>query len=193
LNGSFTVDNGVLNLVNATNGTVDLNRGTLQAAGTLWNFHPGSLAAEDLILDIGGPAAATLTTEIFFPDLSLARLRIEFGIGNDASDLWKMNSGLFFLSDPGDLQFAFHNLGGVTTDVDYQLISYVDSFPPSPDLFTFAPDAAAAGWAGTFQSKNTGVYVRFTSVPVPEPGTAALLLLQGAALSLAARRWLRRS
>jgi autotransporter-associated beta strand protein len=115
LNGSFTVDNGVLNLVNATNGTVD----------TLWNFHPGSLAAEDLILDIGGPAAATLTTEIFFPDLSLARLRIEFGIGNDASDLWKMNSGLFFLSDPGDLQFAFHNLGGVTTDVDYQLISYV--------------------------------------------------------------------
>jgi len=76
----------------------------------------------------------------------------------------------------------------VTTGVDYQLMSVPSFMTPSVGAFAFAPDMAAAGWAGTFKTAPGSVSVRFTSVPVPEPSAIALALLGGVLLPLAARR-----
>jgi hypothetical protein len=139
------------------------------------------------ILDLGGIAAATLTTGIFEPSSS-GHLQIDFGLGSGSSDFWAISSRVdFFFSSQAAFQFEFKNLGGVTTGVNYPLMSFPNSFPaPSPSIFAFAPDMAAAGWAGAFQTTTTGVSVSFSAVP--EPSTTAMLSMQGAALAFIARR-----
>jgi fibronectin-binding autotransporter adhesin len=184
--GNTLITAGVLNLPHATSGTVQLFGGTLQAAGTL-SWLDSSSASGIPILDLGGTAAATLTTGNFHPS-PFGTLRIDFGIGSHSSDFWAISSPISpFPSNAGAFQFEFQNLGGVTTGVDYPLMSFSTFFSaPSPNIFAFAPDMAAAGWAGTYKTTTTGVSVRFSSVP--EPSATAMLLIQGAVLALAARR-----
>jgi hypothetical protein len=91
------------------------------------------------------------------------------------------------LSSAGPLQFEFQNLGGVTTGVNYQLLKAFSSpSVPSTSNFSFAPDMAAQGWAGTFSATASGVFVKFSAVPEPE--LTAALLIQGVACAVAARR-----
>jgi hypothetical protein len=90
------------------------------------------------------------------------------------------------------LQFEFQSLGGLMTGVEYPLMSFTGSGQfPTANMFAFAPDMAAAGWAGAFSVTPSGAFVRFTSVP--EPATTGLLLLQGAAIVYVVRRRSRRS
>ncbi len=126
---------------------------------------------------------------------SRTSLQIDFGIGKRQSDFLAITFPIIFSRlNPGTFQFEFSDLGGVSTGVEYPLMSFgrYGFLPPSPDFFAFAPDMAAAGWSGTFITTTTGVSVRFTSVPVPEPRTTALLMLQGALLVLGARRFQRK-
>ncbi len=186
--GTTWVSQGVLKLPNATSGTVNLQGGTLQAAGTL-SLLDSSFSSGIPILDLGGSPAAMLTTGTFLPSHT-GSLRIDFGIGSHSSDFWAISTHvLTWPSNTGAFQFEFENLGGVTTGVDYPLMSFLTVFSaPSPSVFAFAPDMAAAGWAGTFETTTTGVSVRFTTVP--EPNVTAMLLMQGAVLAFAARRHL---
>lgn len=188
--GNINASAGTLALPNVTSGTVSLG-GTLQGSGTLTLLADSSSKP---VLDIGGTAAAQLTTNIFRPGNPSSLLTVDFGLGSGASDLWTISSGGLgpFLLNPGSIQFEFRNLGGVTTGVDYPLISFSDSPTVQPaSAFAFAPDMAAAGWSGTFTSTSSGVSVRFTSVP--EPSTVALLLLPLALLLKTAGRRLQRS
>jgi hypothetical protein len=160
---------------------------TLQAVGTLSQLNVSFFSGMP-ILDLGGTAAATLTTSAF-QATSSGNLRINFGIGSGGSDFWAINSILGSLpSKSGTFQFEFQNLGGVTTSIDYPLMSVPSFVTPSASIFAFAPDMAAAGWAGTFKTIPGSASVRFTSVPVPEPSTMMPMLLGGTALAFAARR-----
>ncbi len=186
LTGTTNIFAGVLVLPNASSGRANLIGGTLQAAGTLTMFVSApSFGSGTPILDLGGPVAATLTTGSYSGNPN-SSLRINFGIGSGASDFWAISNTI--PSTAGAFQFEFQNLGGVTTGVDYPLMSFVTFFgpPPSPSIFAFAPDMAAAGWTGTFKTTSGGVSVRFTSVP--ESSTTALLFLQGAVVAFAVRR-----
>jgi hypothetical protein len=153
-----------------------------------------TLYGQQSTLDIGGTDAATLTTTILSQS-SGSNLQILFGVGSESRDFWVISTPLSFAAtSEGAFQFAFHNLGGVTIGHDYPLMSFSSFFgAPSPNLFTFAPEMAEAGWAGTFSTTSTGLSVRFSSVPVPEPRLTVLLLLQGAALVVAARRLAQKS
>jgi fibronectin-binding autotransporter adhesin len=187
--GKVVVNAGTLVLPNVTSGSVSLLGGALQASGTLTLLSLPVLPSAKLVLDIGGPAAANLTTNSFFSPSPNNLLTVEFGLGGDGSDLWTISSGGLsrFPLNSDSLQFEFSNLGGVMTGVDYPLISYSGSaFAQPASAFAFAPDMAAAGWSGTFISTSSGVSVMFTSVP--EPSVTALMFLQGALLIWAARR-----
>jgi hypothetical protein len=181
--GTINVNAGTLVLPNITSGSVGLLGGTLQASGTLTSLFLSTDPNAKLVLDIGGPPAANLTTKKFTSQSLNTLLTVDFGLGSDGSDLWTISSGglngFGFPLNPGRIQFEFFNLGGVTTGIDYPLISYSSSaLAQPPSAFAFAPDMAAAGWSGTFTSTSSGVSVRFTSVP--EPSVTALLLLPGA-------------
>lgn len=180
--GTTSLNAGVLNLPNATSGRVALSNGTLQAAGTLL-----SLDVAGGILDIAGTSAGTLTTQRFSIS-SNSNFRIDFGLGSQASDFWAITNTFFFPSNPAAFQFEFQNLGGVSTGVEYPLMSFPAFFPPATNLFAFAPDMAAQGWAGTFKTTSTGVSVTFSAVP--EPSTFLLAAL--GFIGLAARSWHRR-
>ncbi len=186
---------------------LNLSRGSLQSTGPIQtvNLVGGTLQTEDATqsfswtggtLDIGGPAAATLTTAQFTFSGFFNPVQIDFGLGAAQSDHWSITQQFFVYSfaQPDTFQFEFQNLGGLTTGVDYSLIAFAPgaSFPfgpPSASLFAIAPDLITEGWSGTFDVTSTGVFVNFSSVP--EPGTTALLLLQGSVLLLAARRRIR--
>jgi hypothetical protein len=163
--------------------------GTLQAAGALDGF---GWVTSGVSLDIGGPAAATLSIHtLFTPFLGGNNLTVDFGIGSTSSDLLKLTGPgqpISPLTPAGAMQFEFQNLGDLTTGVDYPVITFANStsFPPNANIFAFAPDMASKGFDGTFHVTSMGVTVRFTSVP--EPGTTALLLTQGPVLLLAASR-----
>ncbi len=191
--GNMSVAAGTLALPNVTSGAVVILGGTLQASGTLTLLADSSSNINPTpVLDLGGPAAAQLTTTTFRPSPN-SPLSVDFGLGSGARDLWIISSGGLgpFSLNPSSLQFEFRNLGGVTTGVDYPLISYSNSAFAQPlNAFAFAPDMAAAGWSGTFTSTSSGVSVRFTSVP--EPSVTALMLLQGALMIWAARRRLQK-
>ncbi len=193
--GKTVVNGGTLVLPNATSGQASIGQGgTLQAAGTLSGIFSAQNGAT---LDIGGPAAATLTTTFVSLPTSFTpgHLLVDFGIGATSSDLWNfagLGPPFFGLSAPGILQFEFQNLGGLKTGVDYPVITFAAAtpFPPDANTFAFAPDMASKGFEGTFDVTSTGVFVNFSSVP--EPGTTALLLMQGSVLVLVARRRVRR-
>lgn len=177
---------GTLALPNGATGAVALNDGTLQAAGTLNQLSVATAPGAAPRLDIGGPAAATLTTTTFADFDAVRNLAIDFGLGSAASDLWRVGSA-FWPTNTGNFQFEFHNLGGLTTGVSYPLIDY-GSPAPAARLFQIVPDLVAAGWAGTFNVSGGVVSVTFSAVP--EPGTTALVALQGIVLACAARRGL---
>jgi len=185
--GNIFVTAGTLALPNITAGTIGLEGGTLRAAGTLTMLDASSALSSAVVLDIGGPLAANLTTNTFRPT-PVSPLTVDFGLGNGSSDLWTISSGgMGAIRINSGVQFEFLNLGGVTTGVDYPLISYSSSaFAQPANVFAFAPDMAAAGWSGTFTSTANGVSVRFTSVP--EPSTLALLLLPSALALWAVRQ-----
>ena len=188
--GNTTASGGVLALPNATSGSATINSGgTLQAAGTLssltWSAFSGTAT-----LDIGGPAVAKVTTGSATNNSN--NLLVDFGIGSLNSDFWAISSGpTFFPTNAGAFQFEFQNLGGAKTGVDYPLMSFSTFSAPSTSVFALAPDMAAAGWAGTFKTTTTGVSVRFSSLPVPEP-TAIILVFQSVLISFAAFRFRRR-
>ena len=179
--GTTYVTAGTLALTNATSGSATLRGGKLQAAGTLSGLTIDSSAPPTSILDFGGPAAATLSTNTFSDGAS--RFLINFGIGSAAKDLFSINSTAFgFPTTAGAVQFEFADLGGVTTGVDYSLITFLSNgLTPSVTGFALAPDMAAAGWAGTFKATTTNISVRFTAVPEPE---TTLVCLVGAGLVL---------
>ncbi len=187
---SVQVKAGVLALPDVATGYVDLYDGTLQAAGYLLQLRTSD-AFGDPVLDIGGAAPATLRTQDYWPS-SNTGLQIEFGIGSESSDFWTVAgpfvSSEFRIGAPTFL-FDFHNLGGVTTGVDYPLMSFsiLGSDSVSPDSFAFAPDAIAAGWAGNFIRTPEGVSVRFSAVPEP----ASYLLAAFGCVGLAAWNWRR--
>ncbi len=192
--GSIVVADGVLQLPQGIAGTVSLWGTVLQASGTVSQLTTSNLvSANSSILDIGGVAAATLTIEslALSPNFNpqSPSLLIDFGIGSVETDFLAItNPDAFADLNPGAFQFEFSDLGGVMPGVAYPLMSFSESSAPSPDLFAFAPDMAALGWSGSFAATTNSLSVTFSSVPVPEPGTTALLLLQGAALAFAARR-----
>ncbi len=184
--GSVTLSADTLILPAAISGSVTFQGGTLQANGILTTLDASSLTGAP-ILDIAGPGPGTLSTTTFRP-ASNVNLRINFGIGSVSSDFFAItgSSGSSLPTNVGAFLFEFSNLGGATTGVDYPLMSYPSSLFPAANIFAFAPDMAAAGWAGTFKTTSGGVSVRFTAVP--EPATTALLLLQGAVLAFAVSR-----
>ncbi len=184
--GLTQVSGGVLALPNATSGHVALRGGTLQAAGSLSEIN----ATYGGVLDLGGVAPATLQTDLYCPTLSV--VQIEFGIGSGSSDFLAISElatpfSIYPFGSP--FLFDFHNLGGVMTGVDYPLVSFpVSGANAVPGTFGFAPDAIAAGWAGTFILTSEGVSVRFASVPEP----ASYLLAAFGCVGLAAWNWRRR-
>ena len=186
--GTTTVTAGVLVLTHPSSGTVKLQGGTLQVAGVLTELD-GPAVPGAAVLDIGGPAASSLTTGTFGQS-STGSLHVMFGIGAAGSDSWLTGGSLPI--NAGALQFEFQNLGGVTTGVDYPLISFITA-TPSVNTFALSPESAAAGWAGTFKvtagiNGQPGlVTVRFTSVPVPEPSGMVLALVGGTLLASAQR------
>ncbi len=186
------VEAGTLALPNGESGDVEILGGNLQVAGTLPSLDVELFSTSTSILDIGGPAAARLTTNSF--GLSGGSLLIDFGIGSTSSDFWTISGNSFLPFNTGAFQFEFQNLGGVATGINYPLMSFSTFGAPSTSIFAFAPDMAAAGWSGTFTTTTTGVSVRFTSVPVtvPEP-FAWVLALQGLFIAVIARWRLARS
>jgi hypothetical protein len=132
-------------------------------------------------LDLGGAAATNLVTGLFEPSRPGVALTVDFGIGSSQSDLWTIDN-LFGEVNSGTFLFDFANLGGVATGVNYPLIEYPEQFGISASAFEFAPDMAAAGWAGTISASGTQVSVDFSSVPssVPEPSAVALLAIAAA-------------
>ena len=182
--GKAAADSGTLILPNATSGRVTLLQGgTLRAAGTLTGL---TWIGSGSTLDIGGPTAATLSVgTLSSPFFGANSLTVDFGIGATSSDLLNL-TGPFPLpqfSPAGALQFEFQNLGGLTTGVDYPVITFANSsvFPPNANIFAFAPDMASNGFDGTFNVTSTGVTVQFTSVP--EPSTTAVPLRAGLCLA----------
>lgn len=157
-----------------------LIEGTLQADGvlaTLIAIPEGAIP----VLDIGGPAAATLLTSLLVVG---ERMQVNFGLGSANSDLWEVS--IFGFTGEEKIQFAFHNLGDVSPGVDYPLISNLGRREISAELFAIAPESIAAGWAGEFTATREGVSIRFSAVP--EPSLLALLLLPASALLWNARR-----
>jgi MYXO-CTERM domain-containing protein len=155
--------------------------GTLIAAGELDSLD----ITNSSTLDIGGEAAASLTTTFLssLPSFSDNPLTVRFGLGATQQDLWRVSSfGGSFNSGVKAFLFDFHDLGDVATGRPYQLM--MTSTPMSPSLFGFAPTATAAGWDGTFSSLGSSMQVTFVSTP--EPHSAALLAL--ASLLLSRRR-----
>lgn len=195
--GTLTLDNAMLSSLTVTQGSVVLlnsSSGTvttadLQAAGSIatfnWTRQGYSFPLPSLQLDIGGPAAATLTIGNLNTELNV--MTINFGLGATASDLLAITGHAGFNNFTDGIQFEFQNLGGLTTGVEYQLISLPSGgTAPSYLDFGLAPDLIAAGWVANFTTSTAGVYVEFSRVP--EPGTTALLLLQGSVLLLVASR-----
>ena len=183
--GTLTLDNSMLSNLTATQGFLVLPHGSsggvtapnLQAAGSLSFLSWTGQSSTTSTLDIGGPAAATLTIGNFAANRA-ATYQVDFGLGAKSSDLLATTRLASFPSQPGDFQFEFQNLGGLTTGVAYPLISFPSSpafTPPSSSVFAIAPDLIAAGWAGTFTSTASGLSVTFTSVP--EPSAIWLLAL----------------
>jgi hypothetical protein len=160
--------------------------GDVQAAGNLL----GLSWENSLTLDIGGPAAATLSVGYFGVTRGTGNSQIDFGLGNTQRDLLAITSppnSLGWPQNAGGIQFEFQNLGGLTTGVDYPLISYPSTAfgIPSPRVFALAPDLVAAGWAATFTTTATGVSVEFSRISEP---SSSLLLAAGAAVLLIAKR-----
>ena len=192
--GAILLNQGMLALPNAKSGFVSLYGGTLLVSGDLSQLNFFASAT----LDLGTSAAGHLTTtsasiEIPYEQLPSFQLTIDFGVGSKQSDLWTIGSDS---NPPGDFPYAgsnpvlfdFSNLGGAATGVNYPLVDLAGTYPPpfAPDSFAVSPDSAAAGWAGTFTTSGTTLYVNFSSVP--EPGPIALLLVAAGALSFHLRR-----
>ena len=158
----------------------------------------GSLSLLDVFASIynsdsrsGRCRAGNTIDELLSPE-HYHSLQIDFGIGSAGSDFWTISSypvdGLQLPFNVPAFLFEFQNLGGVTTGVDYPLMSFMVAASAPPEvMFGFAPDMAAAGWAGTFTTTPTGVSVRFSSVP--EPSTC--LLAAFGLVSLTAWGWRR--
>jgi len=202
--GTLTLGNVTGGLLSVTQGKLAVNaaatigafvgaNSTLQVAGTLNTLEmiPSIFGPSDAMatLDIGGSGAASLSTRTARLGLGSGKIQIVYDIGATSRDSWDILFPLNIGVPAGAFQFEFHSLGGLKTGVDYSLISYFSSRAPSASLFAISPESVAAGWAGTFTTTPTGLSVRFTSVP--EPSATALILLQGAAILLLARRRLR--
>ena len=123
--------------------------------------------------------------------LPLNGLTIDFKMGGAAHDILYFTGNATFPTAPDSLNFEFQNLGGVTTGVNYLLISLPFlALAPSASIFSFAPDMAAAGWAGTFQSSTIGISVRFTAVPGLPGDVNGDNIVNGQDLALVASNWL---
>jgi len=201
--GTLTIDNAMIPALSAQQGLLVLPNGAptsdlylfganLQAAGELKSLHWSAASPNNPVstLDIGGTAAATLTTgRLETTGVTFNHLQINFGIGGAQSDFWSITQPVFlgFLS-PGSFQFEFQNLGGLQTGVDYPLMAFTTSVggAPTPENFILAPDLVAAGWAGAFTVTPSGLSVRFTSVP--EPSGIALACLPAALFAWFVRR-----
>ena len=191
--GGIEVTAGVVNLTAATSGTTFLQVGTLLASGTLSFLGSGG---DSSTLDLAHSVTGRLVTQSVSAlpianDPSNFQLTINFGVGGSNSDLWTIQQIDLSQLVAGSMLFDFVNLGGVQTGVNYPLLDLPGNTSlPVNDPFAFAPDMAAAGWAGTITSSGTSVSVNFTSVPtsVPEPGTWALLAAAAAAVAPGMRR-----
>jgi len=180
--GRVYLQGGTLVLPAPATGEVVLSGGTLQAQGTLGRleFQAGSR------LDIGGLAPATLTTDEFEMGRGRnAKLTVDFGIGANGSDLWRIGRPVTSGPDaPGSILFDFDNLGGLTTGTPYTLITVSRFIPAS--TFGLAPDLVTAGWQATFMSLPDSVQVQFSQIP--EPSAAMLLLACSGVLGLTRSR-----
>jgi autotransporter-associated beta strand protein len=183
--GTVIINQGALNLPNPTSGSVTLQGGSLLAAGTLSSLTFSFTAG----LDIGGAAAATLTTQQFFQEASSGRsLTVEFGLGISTSDLWKITSFLNFGGPATNtFLFDFQNLGDAAPGTYTLMNIQSGGFSLTPSMFGFAPSALAAGWNGTFSvntTSSTTVTVNITSTPEPD----SLVLIALGALGVFRRR-----
>ena len=132
--GSTYVSAGTLALPHATTGNATLQGGTLVAAGTLTSL---STDGTPSILDIGGPVRSTLSIG---SAPALNGLTIDFKMGGAAHDILYFTGNATFPTAPDSLNFEFQNLGGVTTGVNYLLISLPFlALAPSASIFSFAP------------------------------------------------------
>lgn len=154
----------------AKGGSIYTSPGTsLEVSGRL----TGLSFESALRLDLGGPGAAALDLTYFFGQTNgfAQKLTIDFDVGAAASDAWSISQAV---PSSTSYLFAFHDLGGTQTGVDYPLISFSTSGSnPAGSAFSLAPEALAGGWRGTFKVVSHEAYVNFTQVP--EPGTAWLL------------------
>lgn len=173
--GSVYIREGTLELLNPTAGAIYMHGGNLRAKGTI-----ASLLLEmnvDSTLDIGGPAAATLTSTRYFR--LTGHLTIDFGIGSAGSDLWRITDSVSYSHlagsrHDGSIIFRFDDLGGIATGTPYTVISHFAGFTLPASTFALSPENVAKGWSASFSSSPGTVRVTFAQVP--EPGSAATMI-----------------
>ncbi|HVE15676.1 MAG TPA: autotransporter-associated beta strand repeat-containing protein [Chthoniobacterales bacterium] len=175
--GSVSLRQGILRTPNVTSGSVSFAGSgvRLEAKGSLDSIFlsaPGTLSigssSEAAALSIG---SLSLNGG---PNLSLT---LDFGIGANVQDLLTLQSPFSTGSvNAGTFLFAFTDLGGLDTGVDYRVISFATSgsFLDASD-FALTPALLQAGWKAKFTIDSAGVKVNFSAVP--EPGTWGLLML----------------
>jgi fibronectin-binding autotransporter adhesin len=170
---------GALTLAAGASGSISLQAGKLQTSGTIdgMSILAAASAPAPAVLDIGGLAPATITTQSF--SMLSGKLEIDFGLGNVAQDLISITSLSSTFSLSSEVRFEFTDLGGVTTGIDYPLITYQSALGIPNKVFGLGAKTLAAGWIGTFTINPDNLSVRFTAVP--EPRTWTLMLPAAAA------------
>jgi fibronectin-binding autotransporter adhesin len=163
------VSGGTLALLGSTSGDAKVRSGTLIASGTLASV---SMSA-DSTLDIGGSASGSLRLDsISFPETAFT---IRYDLGSVLRDSWSIVNPVPPLFSTGNLLFDFHDLGGTIAGKEYILLNGPFGVPPSASTFGIAPEAASAGWSGTFTTTPFSVGITFNTVP--EPNSLAVFTL----------------
>lgn len=193
--GTMVLNGATLNatdIVIGTNGFLGGSAGSIVASGTITNygiFSPGSSpgtftidgdyvagAGSRLILEVQGSAGSGFETDLVYfkqgHTLDLAALNVEFRfLGGTSPDEFKQTGGFDI-----DTFLAAQTAGGQTVQIDHALLANT-SYSARADAYTFTSfDFSADGGA------------TFVAVPVPEPGTWALMLAGGSLLAGLARR-----
>lgn len=175
--GDLTVAQGRLSAVQATTGSVALFADTTLLTGANVTLARLSLIGRAR-LTIGSNAAGNLQTSSVLFQGSDASLNVDFDLGGAAQDHWTITS-LVSGASSSALVFDFHDLGGLATGVDYEVLT-LPNFGGGflqPSNFALAPSLVSQGWSGTFRVDPRSVTVNFAALP--EPSAVLLLLFAG--------------
>lgn len=201
--GPMTVEAGRLNINGTTsgqgnyrvesgaalggNGTIGLATGgvrnvTVASGGIL---APGTAEAVGTLLITGGDGSASSRGLVFE---GAATITFRLGSTQDLITLGHSSMTGSAAGGAGSITFDFLDAGGSLAGETYDLISFGGTSPGiALSAFALSSASLAAGWSGDFLYGGDGNTLQFQVATIPEPGTAALLVLTTAGL-LAGRR-----